>query len=223
MPFKSNTIFLDKETVSEKLRSARQGKKLKLFEVAKKLNISLKYLDALEKGQYEKLPPKSYAKTFLREYAIFLGLKYEDLAKIFDQELIYVKQPKSLKEIFIQHADKSTHFITIPKILINFIIVMVISSCFLYLGIRLKNINSSPDLIIVSPPGNLITDQREVEVIGEVDQETQVSINNESVLTQTGGKFTKTVNLKQGINLIVISAKKKYSKENIITRQILVK
>ena len=86
LKFKSNKILLDSETVAERLRGARQAKNIKLEEAAKKLNISYKYLRALERGEYDKLPAGVYGKNFLREYAFFFGfshVEYNYLANYF--------------------------------------------------------------------------------------------------------------------------------------------
>ncbi|MFH1582819.1 MAG: helix-turn-helix transcriptional regulator, partial [Candidatus Falkowbacteria bacterium] len=103
--FKSNKIYLDSELVSEQLRSARQAKKIKLSLIAKKLNINEKYLEALEKGEYEKLPHGVYGKNFLREYALFLGLDYKKLAADYETE-INIVEPKRQKELFSKQVIK---------------------------------------------------------------------------------------------------------------------
>jgi hypothetical protein len=36
------------------------------------------------------------------------------------------------------------------------------------------------------------------------------------------GKFFQKIALKRGVNIIVVKAKKKYSREQVVTRQILV-
>jgi cytoskeletal protein RodZ len=220
--FKTNKIYLDSETVSEQLRSARQAKNLKLKEVSKKLNIGEKYLTALEKGEYEKLPHGVYGKNFLREYAVFLGLDYKKLALDFEAE-INILEPKRQKEIFSKQVIKKRYLLAMPKIIRNILISLIILICFIYLGYRINKIISPPLLIIDNPELNLITDQTSILVSGKTETEANLIINGETALSDKSGNFSKLISLKNGLNIITITANKKYGRNNTIIRQVLVK
>lgn len=220
--FKTNKIFLDSETVAEQLRSARQSKNLKLKKVAKELNINYKYLKALEKGEYEKLPEGIYGKSFFREYVLFLGLNYNELVKTYLIEKS-IFEPGGQKQLFSKQIVKSKYFWAIPKIIKNIIIASIIAICFLYLGYRLNKVITPPTLFIDNPPEFLITKEYSVQISGKTESEAKVVINNEPILSDANGNFAKVVNLKNGINTINITAYKKYSKSNTVIRQILVK
>jgi len=56
------------------LRETRQAKELSLEKVAAETRIRIKFLAALEEGDYDQLPGGIYAQGFLRNYALFLGL-----------------------------------------------------------------------------------------------------------------------------------------------------
>ena len=220
--FKSNKIYLDSETVAEQLRSSRQAKNLKLKEVAKKLNINEKYLSILEKGDYLKLPHGVYGKNFLREYALFLGLDYKRLIKDYDAE-INILEPKRQKEIFSKQVIRGRYLWAVPKIIRNIVIFLVISVCFIYLGYRVDKIISPPLLLVSYPSLDLITSQTSILISGKTEAEANLMINGESVLSDKNGDFSQLINLKNGLNLITITANKKYSRSNTILRQILVK
>jgi len=220
--FKSNKIYLDYETVAEQLRNARQAKNLKLEAVAKKININLKYLELLEKGELSQLPRGVYGKNFLREYALFLGLDYKKLAEDFEAE-INLAEPKRQKEIFSKQVVKKSHLWAMPKIVKNVLIFLVVAVCFVYLGYRVNKIITPPLLIVASPAADLITDQAAVLVAGRTEAEANLTINHEMVLSDQSGNFSKIISLKNGINIIAITAGKKYGRSNTIVRQILVK
>lgn len=220
--FKSNNISLGAESVAEQLIKARQGKKLKLKDAAKKLNINYKYLKALEKGEYNKLPTGVYGKNFLREYALFLGLDYNELVKIFKQEKGIYQNPRQQK-LFSKQAAKWHHFLAMPKIVKSGIVIAVTVIFFIYLGFSLKKIISPPNLYVYSPMENFITEKKLVQVSGETEAEAHVIINGEQILSDAVGQFFKIVNLKNGINIITITACKKYGRDNIVVRQVLVK
>lgn len=220
--FKANKIYLDSETVAERLRSGRQEKNLKLKDVANKLNINEKYLVALEKGEYSHLPHGVYGKNFLREYALFLGLDYKSLAKDYETE-IEILEPRRRKEIFSKQVVKGRYLWAMPKILKNIIIFLVIFICFVYLGYRVNKIISPPALEVINPSADLITGDNFLLVSGKTEAEANIIINGESVLSDKKGDFSQLVNLKKGLNFITITASKKYGRSNIITRQVLVK
>ena len=220
--FKSNKIYLDHETVTEQLRSARQTKNLKLEAVAKKININLKYLELLEKGELSQLPRGVYGKNFLREYALFLGLDYKKLAEDFEEE-INLAEPKRQKELFSKQVIKKRYLLAMPKIVKNILIFLIVAVCFVYLGYRVNKIISPPLLIIDSPAANLTTDQTSLLVTGRTEAEASLIINGQTVLTDKNGGFSQTISLKNGINIITITANKKNSRNNTVIRQVLVK
>ena len=220
--FKANKIYLDSETVAEQLRSARQAKKLKLWIISKKLNISEKYLTALEKGEYKELPLGVYGKNFLREYALFLGLSYKKLAQDYETE-INLLEPKAPKDLFAKQIVKARYLLAMPKIFKNILIFLIISVCFIYLGYRVNKIISPPLLAISQPAAVLITSQTALEVAGRTETEAKLIINGQTVLTNKNGYFSQTISLKNGLNTITITATKKYGRGQTVVRQVLVK
>jgi len=56
------------------LREARQARGLSLEKAEVETRIRLKFLSALEEGNYEELPAEVYARGFVRNYALYLGL-----------------------------------------------------------------------------------------------------------------------------------------------------
>lgn len=219
--FTVNKIFFDAETVAEQLRSARQQKGLKLEKVAKDLGINFKYLEALERGQFERLPSGVYGKNFLREYALALGLDYRPLLKMFEAE-VALSQKKQQQELFSKQVVKARDLWVTPKIAKSIIVLAAVAVCLTYLTYRLDKIVSPPDLVIESPIDNLTTKEHSIEVRGTVEPETELVINGEAIISDVGGSFSKSVDLKAGVNTIVITAEKKYGRNKTIKRQILV-
>lgn len=220
--FKASKIHSDSEPVAKQLRAARQAKNLQLREVAKKLNVNEKYLIALEESQYGQLPRGVYEKNFLREYALFLDLDYGQIAKDYETE-INIAEPKRQKEIFSKQVIKGRYLWAMPKILKNIIVFLIIAACFIYLVYRVNRIILPPLLIVDRPGLNLVTAEMSLLVSGQTEAEASLTINGENVLSDKNGYFSKSINLKNGINRIVITASKKYSRSNTVYREILVK
>ncbi len=68
------------------LSEARAAKDLSLADVEKSTRIRQKYLDALEIGDFAKLPKGATARGFLRTYARFLGLNESETIALFVRE-----------------------------------------------------------------------------------------------------------------------------------------
>ncbi len=221
--FKPNKIFSASEAVAEQLRQKREESDLKIKDIAKKLNIKYEYLEALENGEYNKLPAGVYGKNFLREYAIYLGLNPKRLLKELETDRSLGGAGKG-KEIFSQQVAKKYNFLVVPKIVRSFVIIIIVFALFVYLGFCLKKIISPPMLEIIEPLDNLVTDNNFVVVFGKTEPEAEVKINEELVALSSGEKesfFTEKINLKSGLNTITITAKKKYGREVTLYRQIL--
>ena len=60
--------------IGSSLREARRRRQLELAEVEAATRIRVQQLEALERERFEVLPPDPYRRSFLREYADFLGL-----------------------------------------------------------------------------------------------------------------------------------------------------
>lgn len=217
------TAFIPKkisleESPGEKLRVARQYRQLKIEEIAKKINIRGEYLIALEEERFDRLPTGLYGKNFLKEYAAFLKLDYQDLIKNLAKNTGLAESD----DPFSQKIVKRNKFIIFPKIVRGALMIAAVLVCFLYLIFYFTKIFWPPDLTVSQPEKNLLISGNSLLVSGATEPEAEVKINGETVLNNNNGQFYQTVNLKKGLNNIVISAQKKYSRERIILRQILV-
>jgi len=67
-------------SVGETLRRERLRKELSLERISRDTKISARLLEAIEKDRFDLLPGGVFAKSFVRQYARFLGLDEEDLA-----------------------------------------------------------------------------------------------------------------------------------------------
>ena len=70
-------------TVGERLREARERQKVTLHAIAEKTNISVRFLDAIEKNQFDKLPGGIFTRGFIRSYASQVGLEPDSLVTQF--------------------------------------------------------------------------------------------------------------------------------------------
>jgi cytoskeletal protein RodZ len=67
-------------SVGETLRRERLRKELGLEQISRETKISARLLEAIEKDRFDLLPGGVFAKSFVRQYARFLGLEEEEVA-----------------------------------------------------------------------------------------------------------------------------------------------
>ncbi|MCX6797954.1 MAG: helix-turn-helix domain-containing protein [Candidatus Falkowbacteria bacterium] len=190
--------IVNEENIGAKLKRARAFKALGLEQVGQKLKIKTAYLESLEEDDYQRLPSGLYSKSYLKKYAEFLGLDYKNLIsgnKPTDKNAARDENNNP----FSQPLIKKSRFIIFPKLIL------------------------APFLIISQPEKSLLTLNNTIEVVGRTEAEAEVRINDELVLNNNDGYFSKIITLKKGLNNIVIKKKKKYSQTKTITRQILIK
>lgn len=82
------------------LRELREHYRLSVQDVAKRLHIRPKYIEALEEGRIDELPGKVYTVGYLQSYTEFLGLdaqkilsEYQEIQKMDERETFRVIEP----------------------------------------------------------------------------------------------------------------------------------
>jgi cytoskeletal protein RodZ len=69
------------------LAAARETRGLSLVDAERLTNIRIRHLAALERGDYDALPGRTYARAFLRTYARALGLDADKLVADFEEQV----------------------------------------------------------------------------------------------------------------------------------------
>ena len=202
------------EILGEYLKSARQNLGMSLEDVARQTNIQLKFLEALENGQFKGLPADVYIFGFLRQLA--------DLYQTDSQELItQFKKEKGIELQIIKpigtagQSWQKKYFgelVVTPKILsliggLLFIVVTVI-----YIVWQVLSINKTPGLDISSPSNNSVVMGSSVDVRGHTDPSALVTVNNENVFVNDKGDFDIQVGLTPGPKTISITSSNRFGK-----------
>lgn len=74
-------------SIGETLRRERVRRNLDLDDISRELKISPRFLEAIEDERFERLPAGVFAKSFVRQYAGFLGLDADEIAAEVQQVL----------------------------------------------------------------------------------------------------------------------------------------
>ncbi len=218
--FIKRSVSLDQDSIGAYIKKIREKRNISIEDVSKSINVNIKYLEAIESASYKDLPKGIYSKIFFKKYIEFLGIKHKNVVNDFIKE--QNRNQNFEKNIFFNKVVNWRHLLSTPKIARNILVFLVILVCFVYLFVYFKNIFSAPFLNIVHPPENKVSNEFNIEVEAYSEPGSEVRINGQLVLTDENGYFKSSVYLKSGLNVINVSSKKKYSKETIVIRQILV-
>ncbi len=71
------------ESIGEKLKAARNNKKLSLKDVAKETNIAWGYIEALEEEDFDRFPGETYVVGFLKSYSEYLKLDSDEMIHLY--------------------------------------------------------------------------------------------------------------------------------------------
>ncbi|MEI6378862.1 MAG: helix-turn-helix domain-containing protein [Candidatus Falkowbacteria bacterium] len=214
-------VSLSKEEIkaSHLLRQTRLAQGLSLAQIAHDILIKEEYLEYLEKGEYNKLPSGVYIVNFFKEYARRLGLDPNKLVASFKSEMAASHIVAS--DVYERKVVERKYFLVIPRLVKYFMLAL---AGFLFIGYLvwlIANIYLPPKLKILYPPESSAVTTSKIQVTGQAERETQITINDQPVVVSADGEFELWVNLKQGLNNIEIRGTKKNKREQIIKREVL--
>ncbi len=106
------------ETIGEKLKRAREEKRLTIAQVAEQTRIRSHYLEALERDDLSSIPSAAQVRGFLRNYSDFLGLKTDALpadVQPSERTLAYQPSASSLDASTLRQAQGDASLSTGPQ------------------------------------------------------------------------------------------------------------
>lgn len=74
-------------SAADRLRIAREAKRLELSHIAAETRIPIRHLEAIERGEFDALPSRAYAIGFSKSYARSVGLNEQEIAEAVREEL----------------------------------------------------------------------------------------------------------------------------------------
>ncbi|MBI4035548.1 helix-turn-helix domain-containing protein [Candidatus Daviesbacteria bacterium] len=209
-------------TVGQILKEEREKKFYTLEEIEKATKIRKELLEALEAGQYHKLPPPTFIQGFIKNYGKFLGLNQEKLLAIFRREFSDGKHPPRVLETFSNPVNEKRFRLTPARALGGLVLGLIITF-FIYLWFEYRFLVGGPFLEVDKPVNQLSTSSSTIEVVGRVDPEAQLRINNQGVEIDSSGKFSQEIKLSDSMNTIEITATSKSGKKTKVERIIFLR
>jgi cytoskeletal protein RodZ len=232
--FKKKQVGL--ATLGERLQKIRQETGVSLHEIARATKVKAKYLEMIESDRFDQLPSSVYVKGFLRSYARCLKIEERDVINLYERERgIWENLEKrkkreessALEEKEGQGHSKSRKLFRLPLLVVTpksvaalfFLITVGLGGA--YFWQEVQRFSQTPELVITKPADNFSTVGDAIEVEGQTEKNSQITINGKIVRVDEEGKFVEKVELKEGMNELVVTAVNRFDKKVEKSVQIL--
>ena len=211
-------------TAGECLKRKREELDISLRDISEKLKIKSDYLENLERGTYEKLPPDVFVRGFIKSYAQFVGLDSEKMVSIYNREKKIenkIEKKSKKKEIYANKLTTQNLAIITPKIVTAFLSLLILFIVGFYLWHQISSFNSTPYLFVSSPFEDQVVNDSNLTVEGETEREVAVKINGQGIFVNSDGYFEEDIMLQPGKNVLIIEAENKFNRTAREVRNII--
>lgn len=202
-----------KRTLGSILKAARSKANLTLEQVEAETKICLKYLRALEAGEYQNLPAEAYNIGFVRSYAELLRLSPDKIISMYRQERSESRFSATAPARIAPRRMGDWHFLITPKLIGAIFSIMVFVTMVGYVVIQLQKFSSPPTISLVTP-AEFTSKIDTTSLQGKTVSGASLTINSEPVLVATDGTFKQDVQLAPGLNEIIIRSVSRAQKES---------
>lgn len=167
--------------LGEYLKISRENAEISLEQVQKQTKIRIKYLKAIENGDFSVIPGgEVYIKGFLKNYADSIGLNPDNILEHYKNiRGEHKKEPNLVMPSAVQKPSKIKTFITNHSLKIVGISILVVS--FIVLSLFLRDLSAKKSFEKVKPP--IIEDlpadevnEEPVEGYSTIEEDTEVAL-----------------------------------------------
>jgi cytoskeletal protein RodZ len=204
----------DRETtkLGEVLRTAREARFIDLARVERDTRIRVRYLSALERGDYRDLPPAVYTRGFLRNYGLYLGLDPEYLVDLYRLEsgtpIDRQAVPRPRRPITRRPGRP---LVITSNLVAAVILTVLVVALVVYVINELVTYGRTPDLRVTDPIGDVAAyTGAEYTIRGVAEPNSTITTQglreNPSATADGQGVFSVRVGLLPGANVVTLIA-----------------
>lgn len=194
------------------LRTAREARFIDLARVERDIKIRVRYLSALERGDYRDLPDSVYTRGFLRNYGLYLGLDPEYLIDLYRLESgIAAERPAMPSPRRPVAARQGRSLVVSSGAVVAAILTLLVVAFVVYLVGEFVTFARTPDLRISDPATDILAlEGVEYTIRGVTEPNSTITTDglrqNPSTTADPDGAFELHVSLVPGANVITLVA-----------------
>jgi len=175
------------------LKNARENRGLTLDEVALETKIQKRYLEDLEKEDFEDMPGKVYERGFLRTYAEALGLDVKEVLELHDE----IRGDKKVEEVNEEEHHEEKQKKSKLKIFLGIIVIVFIGfGAVKILEIIDKKSNKVEAVAIVEEEKVQEPTEQKQETVASDIPESEIEVVDSSTTSAIEIKISKRVEVK---------------------------
>jgi len=205
------------QTLSQRLKKARESSGFSLKKFAEISKIQLGYLEQLEEGRYKKLPAFVYIRGFLKKYCQILNLPPDEILGQIQNEFKAISS-KNEKEILKLPSLSSPKIIITPKRIRWAVIAIIFLAILSYLVYQLDYLIAPPRLVLDYPAQDLTINSSSIRILGQAEYSVKLTINGQQIFVDNDGRFSQEINLSPGLNTLQIEAVNRFGRKTEIRR-----
>lgn len=201
------------DRLADRLVAAREAKGVDLLRAERETKIRRQYLAAMEQGSWSELPAPVYARGFVRNYAVYLGLDPDEALTAWQRERGEVPVEPAI--VVPRPIEAPRRGIVIgPGVLVAALVTVGALAIVAYIGFQLLRF-SEPPTIAVTDPAAAVTEVAEDATTytfrGTTISRGEVTIRapgraDARVLAGSDGSWRTVVDLRRGENRFLVSA-----------------
>lgn len=206
-------------SLGEKLKSIREEAQLSLDELSAETKIQKKYLQRLEREEFEKLPPAVYIKGFIQKWSKSCGVNAEDLVLQFYRENKFLVH--NFDNYTLSKYNRRIFTVNFKYVIAGFLLIvsLILLAYFYYNQTLVVN---APTIEILAPTAlSSVTSEEHVFISGRINGADYVQIDDEEVKLTPEGIFEYSYLLQAGLNNIIIKVAGHNGQDVEVIRKVL--
>lgn len=205
------------QELGERLRHAREKRRLSVEQVAVDLHIPIHHLEAIEKGDFSAFSAEIYARGACIKYAEFLGLGGDEAERAIWRALSVGRQRVPLK---IHTAFSWIERLWNARLMVWAMIGVAVIMVGGYIAWQIRSFWQLPPVqLLTEIPA--VQEDSTLLVRGATEPEVRVMLNDEPVILHGDATFEVSLKLHPGINVIRIEAENAAGRVSVLERRIL--
>jgi cytoskeletal protein RodZ len=214
MKFKIKKIPTLKMSIGDRLKRARKRKKISLEKLEEITKVRKRYLEDIERNNFNNLPSPVYARGFLYKYASAVNIDPNEILDLFKQDQVLNNDSnQNLNDVLPKKNIKYPKVFITPKFILTALSVLLFLGFATYIYLQVSGFARAPELNIKNPLSTQLSiDSSSLKFDGSTSSGASVYINDQPIGVDLNGNFSEDVRLNNGINEIKISAKNKINK-----------
>lgn len=223
--------FSEQDTFGSVFVKRRNELGLSVSRIERDTNIRRRYLEAIEKMDFDALPRRIYLERILKQLCEYLSLPYPYVEKLwknavnknvkqreFPGSKKRISEPKSIFNYHVLTPKKHDTFLFTPRLLVTIGTVIILAVLFVYFFFLYSSVSSKPKLDIIEPLDNITVRSDNIYVEGFTEPGNSTSINGNGIPVNQDGYFKQQVGLNAGINKIFIQTEGTNGKISTVER-----